>query len=277
MFSFLTGLAAGLSHVVSGPDHLAALAPFSSDRARRPWLLGVRWGLGHAGGVVIVGLLSIAFRGLLPIDYFSSFAERLVGVVLIAVGIWGIRRALTPHLHEHTHRHGETVHRHIHVHAPGEEPRPFLVTERGGWRRHWRVFGWRMRQRLTSDSPQNHDANEEWWLAEKGRPEVGASEGAHRHNHAAVAIGALHGVAGGGHFLGVLPAMAFPTATEGLWYLVAYATGTVAAMGLFSGAMGMLAQRFASQGLRAYRVWMMGCSGAAVVVGGCWLALSLTP
>jgi hypothetical protein len=33
----LAGTLAGFVHVLSGPDHLAALAPLASDGDRRPW------------------------------------------------------------------------------------------------------------------------------------------------------------------------------------------------------------------------------------------------
>ena len=42
----LIGFAAGFAHVVTGPDHLAALAPFASRNGRAAlWRLGLRWGL----------------------------------------------------------------------------------------------------------------------------------------------------------------------------------------------------------------------------------------
>ena len=66
----LAGLAAGLIHVLSGPDHLAAVAPLAGGRGRA-WRAGFLWGLGHSGGVLAVGLLALALRGALPIDALS--------------------------------------------------------------------------------------------------------------------------------------------------------------------------------------------------------------
>ena len=78
----LAGLTAGLIHVLSGPDHLAAVAPLAGGR-RRAWHAGFLWGLGHSGGVLAVGLLTLALRGALPIDALSSWSERIVGVTPI--------------------------------------------------------------------------------------------------------------------------------------------------------------------------------------------------
>ena len=102
MFAFLAGLAAGLLHVFSGPDHLAAVAPlaFGSD-AQQPalrrrveaWRTGLEWGIGHTAGVVLIALLLLWIRQRLPLDAISAYSERIVGVALIVVGGWGLWRA----------------------------------------------------------------------------------------------------------------------------------------------------------------------------------------
>jgi ABC-type nickel/cobalt efflux system permease component RcnA len=118
----LSGLAAGFVHVLSGPDHLAAVAPLAVEARDGYWRPGFTWGLGHTGGVLLVGLLALLFRELLPVELLSSWGERMVGVVLIGIGLWGIRRAasLTVHVHEHTH--DGVRHAHVHAHSPGAHP-----------------------------------------------------------------------------------------------------------------------------------------------------------
>jgi cytochrome c biogenesis protein CcdA len=118
----LTGFIAGLIHVLSGPDHLAAIAPLAAKAPRRAWGSGIRWGIGHASGVLFVGGLALCVRGVLPIDAISSWSERLVGVMLVGIGLWGIRSALRIHAHEHVHD-GEP-HEHIHAHSPGRAHAP---------------------------------------------------------------------------------------------------------------------------------------------------------
>ena len=122
--AFVTGFFAGLVHVWSGPDHLAAVAPLSLERERRAWTAGVRWGLGHSGGVLLIGLISLCFRSALPLNALSSAAERLVGVVLIGIGIWGIRKAFTQRVHSHPHTHGDSRHTHFHLHDCGTAHQP---------------------------------------------------------------------------------------------------------------------------------------------------------
>lgn len=100
----LTGLFAGLVHALSGPDHLSAVAPLVIGESRgRRWRTGLFWGIGHSVGVWVMGLLALALRGVLPIESVSSWSERLVGAVLIGVGLWGLRRSFAARLPVHSH------------------------------------------------------------------------------------------------------------------------------------------------------------------------------
>lgn len=113
----LAGLAAGTVHVLSGPDHLAAVAPLAADARRAQWRTGLAWGLGHTTGVLLVGTAALLLRDLLPIDAVASWSERIVGAALVAVGLWGLRRAFGMRVHVHAHSHGGAAHAHVHVHA----------------------------------------------------------------------------------------------------------------------------------------------------------------
>jgi hypothetical protein len=129
-FAVVAGLVAGLLHVWSGPDHLAAIAPLSAEwtqtasRRRRSWVIGLRWGVGHSSGVMLIGLLSLIFREALPLNSLSSISERLVGVVLIVIGIWGLCRAFAHRVHSHPHKHGNGSHTHFHLHDTGTAHEP---------------------------------------------------------------------------------------------------------------------------------------------------------
>ena len=77
----------------------------------RAWRTGVRWGLGHAAGALAVGLLVLLLREALPVEAVSAWGERLVGLVLIAIGMWGLVaawararvRATVPAARAHVH------------------------------------------------------------------------------------------------------------------------------------------------------------------------------
>jgi cytochrome c biogenesis protein CcdA len=116
MIAVLTGLVAGIVHVWSGPDHLAAIAPLAVNRPKRTWIPGAKWGMGHSAGVAIVGTLSLVLRDVIPVDLISSWGERLVGVMLIAIGAWALRKTFRVHAHEHEHDGERHLHLHTHVH-----------------------------------------------------------------------------------------------------------------------------------------------------------------
>lgn len=229
MIIALAGFLAGMQHVVTGPDHLAAVAPLAVTDRRAAWRGGVSWAIGHAGGVTVIALIAIALREAAPFEaeWLSGWSERLVGVVLIGIGIWGLRRAFSRRLHTHVHDHGGERHVHVHVHVhPGTGA---------------------------------HDP-------------AAASAGAatHHHTHAALAVGTLHGLAGGSHFVGVLPALALGT-SPAVIYLAAYGAGTVMAMAGFAFSIGLLANKAGAAGLRWTRGLMTASSVAAVLVGVYWL------
>ena len=124
MIAVSAGLVAGFIHVLSGPDHLAAVAPLTFDNWRRALAIGFRWGVGHSSGVLFLGLLALLSRELLPTDVLSGWAERFVGVLLIGIGIWGLRKAFKTRVHTHEHTHDGSTHTHIHVHGTGHETGP---------------------------------------------------------------------------------------------------------------------------------------------------------
>lgn len=216
----LAGIVAGAVHVVSGPDHLAAVAPLALSGRRHAWLAGVRWAIGHTLGVTLIAVAAMALREVLPLERISAWSERLVGVVLIAIGLWALRAATRDRVHVHEHRHGDVHHAHAHVHSRGT----------------------------------GHEARH-----------------AHTHAHAAFGVGALHGLAGSSHLLGVLPALALPSRAAALTYLAGYGLGTVGAMGFFSLLLGRVADRFGGPG--AYRNLLRVAGGVAIVIGIFWIAV----
>ena len=220
LIALFTGLIAGLIHVWSGPDHLSAIAPIAVRSQRNSWFAGLKWGIGHSCGVFIVGGLSLVLRELIPVELISGWGERLVGVMLIGIGIWGFRKVFTMKIHAHTHKHDNDVHTHFHLHK------------------------------------------------QKGKHENPA---AHVHIHAALGIGILHGFAGSSHFLGILPALAFPTIIQSVFYVTAFGAGTIISMIIFASSIGILSNRFASKNNTAYK-WLMSVSAsAALCVGVFWL------
>jgi sulfite exporter TauE/SafE len=110
-FVLFTGVVAGIGHVLLGPDHFAALGPFSVEAHRGAWRVGLRWGLGHSLGILAVALVFVGAADWLDLGLFASAGDHLVGAVLVAVGGWGLwhlraSAELAAHDHAaHTHLH----------------------------------------------------------------------------------------------------------------------------------------------------------------------------
>lgn len=115
-----TGVALGFVHVLTGPDHLSAMATLSScSDWCTSFTLGVRWGIGHSTGLILVGgvfiLKDYLTRGDHPDenevidipDSVGHFFEMLVGFFMIGLGIYSLM--------------GKTQHTHYHLQAPDNQ------------------------------------------------------------------------------------------------------------------------------------------------------------
>ncbi|CAN8271322.1 unnamed protein product [Cochlearia groenlandica] len=89
-----TGFFAGCLHTLSGPDHLAALAPLSIGRTRmESAAVGALWGCGHDAGQLIFGLLFLLLKDKLHIEVIRTWGTRVVGLTLLVIGAMGIKEA----------------------------------------------------------------------------------------------------------------------------------------------------------------------------------------
>lgn len=86
------GASAGFLHVVSGPDHLTAIsmicASNSSQRWRCLWI-GLRWGLGHSLGLVVVAAVFLGAAQAMDLETEGAVADNLVGAMMVLLGLFG--------------------------------------------------------------------------------------------------------------------------------------------------------------------------------------------
>ena len=174
----LTGILAGFVHVVSGADHLIAMAPSAITNPKIALRNSISWGLGHSTGVIFLAFLAIFIKDITPLDKFSNFAEFLVGISLLIIGAFALKNSLNLNIHSHSHQHDGVAHHHLHFHNKDQK---------------------------------KHN----------------------KHSHALTGLGLLHGMAGGSHFLAVLPALALPI-PNAFAYLISYSIGSLVSMGLFN-------------------------------------------
>lgn len=124
-FQLIAGLVTSSIHVISGPDHLAAVTPLVIETEKKAWKIGLSWGFGHIFGMLLIGILLLLFKDNIPLADISNYSEQIVGIVLIGVGLWSlylffrdnrkhthIHTDETPYIHSHTLKHFKAIHSH---------------------------------------------------------------------------------------------------------------------------------------------------------------------
>jgi nickel/cobalt transporter (NicO) family protein len=213
LLTYATALLLGSLHALEA-DHMAAVTSFAVRRPgpRAAVRFAVRWSAGHGGAIILIGAGLLILGVQLPVAA-EHWLERLVGVVMIGLGVWTFRGAST--LHAHTHAHGdEPPHAHVHSHALDPE---------------------------------------------------------HRHSHAVTAVGLVHGLAGSGAAVALIPIIGFDSPARGILYLLIFAVGTVLAMAVYGLFAGFVTGRSADSSVRLGQLLARGTGVLTVVIGFVWL------
>jgi ABC-type nickel/cobalt efflux system permease component RcnA len=220
-FPLLAGIIAAILHVISGPDHLAAVTPFAIESKKKAWKVGLFWGIGHLLGMLSIGILFLMFKDLIPIEKISMYSEKMVGVILIGLALWiffKIFREEKQHNHTHIHAEGNPmIHTHPHIHVEAEQ-----------------IFKSNSQNRyIVSEVIRKH-------------PHIHQNEKSHTHTNvnlkqgiiASLSVGFVHGLAGVAHFLLFLPVIGFASNLDSAKYIVGFGIGTLLAMISFAFAIG---------------------------------------
>ncbi len=228
------GFLLGLRHAAD-PDHVVAVSTIvaRSKRLGTAWLLGAVWGLGHSATILVAGGAIILFHLSVP-PRLEPALEGCVGAALIVLGSLNIAgRGTGPSgltRHSHAHDHDDPEHRHELLEASGEHARS-----------HAHLF-------------------EPGWLTR-----ISASAGPAQLARAAL-VGLVHGLAGSAAAaLLVLATIREPLMA--LFYLVVFASGTVAGMLLLSSLMGLAMNRLAASWRTAERSLVLATGLLSVLLG----------
>ncbi len=111
------GFTAALVHVLTGPDHLAAVTPLVLEKKSKSWKIGLGWGLGHVLGMLLIGLLFYFLKNQIPVENISKNSEKFVGFMLIGIGIWALYRTQQRKkslAYPHTHSQENSTYTHVH-------------------------------------------------------------------------------------------------------------------------------------------------------------------
>ncbi|HSG68023.1 MAG TPA: hypothetical protein VK994_04900 [Bacteroidales bacterium] len=243
MIQILSGIIASMLHVLTGPDHLAAVTPLAIENKNKSWNIGFFWGLGHVAGMLLIGMLFLLFKEYIPIEEISHHSERIVGLILIAIGIWAIYRVFNKKIPRHKHPHYHTAPEpHVHIHAHPH-----------------------MKSHVHEHKKEAHHVHEH-----------AHSKVIRQNNIAALGVGTLHGFAGISHLVLMLPTLALPSMHDSVLYLSGFAGGTIGAMISYATMIGFIGQHSANASSpKIFNIVRLSGGLIAIGIGVYWFLSTL--
>eukprot|EP00293_Proteomonas_sulcata_P016031 CAMPEP_0184301674 /NCGR_PEP_ID=MMETSP1049-20130417/11813_1 /TAXON_ID=77928 /ORGANISM="Proteomonas sulcata, Strain CCMP704" /LENGTH=334 /DNA_ID=CAMNT_0026612733 /DNA_START=535 /DNA_END=1539 /DNA_ORIENTATION=- len=284
----------GLIHVLTGPDHISAIVTLSVGGRYKAFWLGVRWGVGHSLGLLLMFAVFL-FSGDSIIDEGGAmgfWADFIVGLFMVGLGLLGAYRAFRPtessfDSASHDIVDGKSL-------SPGQlEQGPGALLRNRDEEEHaddLRDVGEVEMQGLL---PASHEGARSPTLAPNSKPPACAQmfspvvvakpkhfstskcadcKNATVQRLMALCVGIVHGIAGPGGVLGVLPAVSLHDGIKSGAYLGSFCATSILAMGSFAAVWGELTSRLGSTS--RVQFWLMLVSSmASVGVGILWLVL----
>jgi len=96
----LYGAGSGALHAVTGPDHVFSLGPAALSQPQRSFSIGLRWGLGHGVGTLLLAVPLLVMSRFFELEVLATYGNRLSALALIAMGTWSLlalrKRARSP-------------------------------------------------------------------------------------------------------------------------------------------------------------------------------------
>lgn len=237
-----TGLTLGLLHVLAGPDHLSALAALSVAGSWRAMWLGFRWGMGHSTGLIVVAIVFIFLKGNMDLRTLGRYCDTFVGLFMIALGCHGIVGTLRQHQGNRRKKDTDVEMSFLHESSQPELAHGF-----------------------------DHDVDD---VDCSCIPLVDLRD-PYTQRLLSFSVGLLHGVAGPGAILGVLPAVEMQNLRSSVLYLGAFVFASTTSMGAFAALYGEATKRLGATAESIELALRILSAAMSVCVGSIWLTLSV--
>jgi len=288
-----TGFTMGLLHVLAGPDHLSALAALAVGTSWKAFMLGFRWGVGHSTGLIVVAVVFISLKGDLDLRRLGRYCDFIVGMFMIALGCYGVLGALKMYREKRNKRDPDlkgdlkdlgtleggnthpdastsTIDRLINVESDSELDDPTGSAKGTG-------MGMGMGMGMSGPAPYDHDHHDHHRDLIEACPLVPFID---MHDPStqriiSFSIGLLHGVAGPGGILGVLPAVEMQNWQSSCLYLGTFIITSTLSMGTFAALYGEATRRIGATAESVELGLSIFSASMSIIVGTIWLVLSL--
>lgn len=246
------GVSLGVGHVLLGMDHLAALATISYANSWRAFYLGVRWGLGHSSGLLVVyfvfcwlkgtnslALFSIAYsftyiKGELDMSILVRYGDSLVGASMVVMGFYSILGNLKQYNEKKEKKE--------------------------------RSFSDKNYDDDYYDHNHDHHSHLDKYIIDMKDPFV--------QKLLSFSIGLFHGIAGPSHVLGVLPALKLANYELQFVYLFSFIVTSTLSMGLFAAIYGEVTKRMSATTESLDLILGLFSSSLSIIIGTIWFIYS---
>jgi len=233
---FLLAFGAGLLHALDA-DHVMAVTAMATKKLGMKAIvrLCLNWSLGHGAVLLVAGTLILVLGLNIPHE-LSHYSEVGVAILLIAIGVWVLKDLYKSRAHIHFHNH-DGVTRHAHWHIDEKNIKQTVLKKQDA-------------MNINKKSEHRYD---------------------HRHDHSAVMVGVLHGMAGLAPLLVIIPIADQPP-WLGIVYLFIFCIGVFLSMLIFGGALGKLVEGIQVYGVFSINIIRAMVGIASISLGVTWLA-----
>jgi hypothetical protein len=266
------GFLFGMLHVVTGPDHLSAIATLSAGvNKREAFVLGVRWGLGHSSGLLLVASVFLALgSSVVDLDKIGHIGDLVIAGVLILLGTYGVHLAVKKYrkarsagvpltanpdndvpdvvvtaddnyvdLEDHTARQAQVTTAKRFEAAPGWGAPPLSPHNSKVTQTNTKLASPTPLQAALPDTADEISESQLGLKQSAPHKRCGMVVGGPgMQKLLSFCVGVLHGVAGPGGVLAVLPAIQLNNWRKALFYLMFFAISSTLTMGVAAGLYG---------------------------------------
>ena len=235
--TIFSGMCMGIIHVLAGVDHLSALATLAVGSSWKAFTIGIRWGLGHSTGLISMTAVFLFLKEELDLQATIQFCNIVVGIMMIILGLHGAYTAYSVHLQKNNKKSNDDI-------------------EAGG------------------DSHTN-EAN---ILCQCGKSLASYKvdfKDARTGRIVAYFIGVLHGIAGPGTILGVIPAVEMHSWHATALYLVSFIAASTCCMGFFASIFGEVTRRAGAASEQIEFILNASSAVISLIVGVMWLVFGM--
>eukprot|EP00746_Dinoflagellata_sp_MGD_P144024 gnl/MRDRNA2_/MRDRNA2_76789_c1_seq2.p1 gnl/MRDRNA2_/MRDRNA2_76789_c1~~gnl/MRDRNA2_/MRDRNA2_76789_c1_seq2.p1 ORF type:complete len:560 (-),score=74.15 gnl/MRDRNA2_/MRDRNA2_76789_c1_seq2:233-1687(-) len=271
------GATLGVLHVLGRLDHLAAIAALSVGGQCQSFRLGLRWGVGHSIGLLVMTLLLVLMG--VTLEASELFCEAIVGIMMMLLGgISALRtwRAASPHESPGARLKLGNVER-----SNDDQPSSMnsgardLVTLIGQSQDQDAVPAPCSGQSTSSTAGGAEEAGEDGRTVTETTTKAGKLQKCMFNPVNALCIGFGHGIAGPSRVLGVgvMQNTVLHSWTKSSMYFGCFFISSALIMGMIAAAYGACTSRCAGNSWRIRRRLSLLSAGMACLVGLLWLVL----